>query len=151
MTSNTLTLPLRLFHGQRAEDIHNQIAKEIGLLTQQVAERPDWVSVYANNIERLRGQADVLTLIERQFYDVVHWGVDKLWTMQQVLLAQYDILITFATMHPDDTGGSRLNDAKRAYNDGRREVIQWVARELRRSEWFPDNELSAPNNNNGGN
>lgn len=149
MTSTTLTLPLKLFRNQRAEDIHNEIAREIGLLTSRVAERPDWVSIYANNIERLRGQADVLEQLERQFYDAVHWGVDQLWTMQQVLLTQYDILVDFATLHPDDTGGSRLNDARRAYNDGRREVIQWVARELRRSEWFPGNEISALNNNGG--
>lgn len=149
MDNTTTTLPLKLFRGRNSKDIDNEIAREIGQLTPNVAERPDWVSIYANNIERLRGQLDVLRQLERQFYDAVHWGVEQRWTMQQTLLLQYDILIDLASMHPDDVGGSRLNDSKRAYNDGRREVIQWVARELRNNQWFPGNELTALNVNGG--
>lgn len=140
MTSTTTSLPLRLYRNQRAEDIHNEIARQIGQLTSNGADRPNRIIDAAINIERLRGQADVLALLEREFYQIVHWGVDNLWTMQQVLLAQYDTVAGLALQHPDDTGSGRLGDGKRAYNDGRREVLQWVARELSRNEWFPGNK-----------
>lgn len=142
MTDTTITLPLRLYRNQRAEDIRNEIAKQIGLLTPEGADKPNRIIDAAINIERLRGQADVLALLEREFYQIVHWGVEQLWTMQQVLLAQYDTVAGLALQHPDDTGSGRLGDSKRAYNDGRREVLAHVARELSRSQWFPGNELA---------
>lgn len=137
----TTTLPLRLFWGRRSEDVHNDIASEIGQLPQRLAEHPDRVTMYANNIERLRGQADVLEFLEREFYQIVHWGVDNLWTMQEVLLAQYDVLMGLATAHPDDAGSGRGGDGRRSYNDGRREVLSRVALAIARNEWFPGNKV----------
>ena len=116
--------------------MRNQIAEEIGQLTQRVANRPDRVTDYALDIERLRGQADVLVCLEDFFKGIVEQGGEQGWHMHQILLAQYDIVTNLAL---DDTGGSRLNDGKRAYNDGRREVLQYVTGELVRSEYFPGN------------
>lgn len=140
LTEITTTLPLRLYRNQSAEDIRSHIAAEIGVLTQKVAERPDRITDYALSIERLRGQADVLDRLERAFYDAVHWGVEQGWTMTQVLLAQYDIVIDLALDVPNDAASGRGGDGKRAYGDGRREVLARVAEALRRSPWFPGNE-----------
>lgn len=145
MSTTTITLPLKLYRHGTADDLHNQIAREIGMLTPNAAERPDRVIDMAIGIERLRGQADVLAYLEKEFYAIVHWGVEQGWTMQQTLLAQYDTVASLATQHPDDTWSSRLNDGKRAYNDGRREVLSYVVGELRRSEWFPGNEKKESN------
>ena len=141
MSATTITLPLKLFGGN-SDDVHNQIAREIGVLTQDGAARPDRIIAAAMGIERLRGQADVLVYLEKEFYQIVHWGVEQGWTMQQTLLAQYATVAELATQPPDDSWGSRLNDAKRAYNDGRREVLSYVTGELRRSDYFPGNTLS---------
>ena len=119
--------------------LRNQIAQQLGELAPANAERPDRLSMLAGDIERLRGMADVTKYLEDQFEDVTNWGVEQNWTMTQVLLVQMNIVADLATQHPDDTGGSRLNDSKRAYNDGRREVLQYVARRLRYSEFFPGN------------
>lgn len=140
MSSTTVTLPLRLYRNQRAEDIQNEIARQIGLLTPDGADKPNRIIDAAMYIERLRGQADVLEHLEREFYQIVHWGVENLWTMQETLLAQYDTVAGLALQHPDDTGSGRLGDGKRAYNDGRREVLWHVARELSRNEYFPGNK-----------
>lgn len=139
MSATTVTLPLKLYRQMRADDIRNEIARQIGELTQKVADRPDRVTDYALNIERLRGQADVLAYLEDNFRGIVEYGGQQGWHMTQILLAQYDVVANLAVQHPDDTGGSRLNDGKRAYNDGRREVLAWVIRELARSEYFPGN------------
>ena len=133
---NTLTGKL---YRHTADQLRNHIAAEIGELTQIVAERPDRVTDRAINIERLRGQADVAAYLEKNFAEITVWGVEQNWTMTQVLLVQMNVVADLATQHPDDTGGSRLNDGKRAYNDGRREVLQYVARRLRYSEFFPGN------------
>ena len=122
-----------------ADQLRNQIAQEIGELAPLIAERPDRIVDRAMHIERLRGMADVTAYLEEQFADITNWGVKQNWTMTQVLLVQMDMVADLATQHPDDTGGSRLNDGKRAYNDGRREVLQYVARRLRYSEFFPGN------------
>lgn len=139
MSATTITLPLKLYRHLRADDIRNEIARQTGELTQKVAERPDLVTMYANNIERLRGQADVLAYLEENFRGTIEYGMEQGWHMTQILLAQYDVVAGMATQHPDDTGGSRLNDGKRAFNDGRREVLAYVTRELRRSDHFPGN------------
>jgi hypothetical protein len=135
----TTTLPAGKLFRYTADQIHNQIAQEIGELAPLLAERPDRVVDRAMNLERLRGQADVTAYLEKQFAEITVWGVKQNWTMTQVLLVQMDTVADLATQHPDDTGGSRLNDGKRAYNDGRREVLQYVARRLRYSEFFPGN------------
>lgn len=72
----------------------------------------------------------------------MHWGVEQGWTMQQVLLAQYDTVATSATRHPDDAASGRGMDGRRAYNDGRREVLADVTGALRRSPHFPGNTTS---------
>ena len=135
----TTTLPTGKLFRFTADQLNNQIAQEIGELTQIVAERPTRVTDRAMSIERLRGQADVAAYLEKNFAEITVWGVEHNWTMTQVLLVQLDVVADLATQHPDDTGGSRLNDGKRAYNDGRREVLQYVARRLRYSEFFPGN------------
>lgn len=135
----TTTLPTGKLFRFTADQLSNQIAQEIGELTQIVADRPDRVTDRAINIERLRGQADVTAYLEDQFGSITVWGVEQNWTMAQVLLVQMSVVADLATQNPDDTGGSRLNDGKRAYNDGRREVLQYVARRLRYSEFFPGN------------
>jgi len=135
----TTTLPAGKLFRYTADQIHNQIAQEIGELTPLLAERPDRVVDRAINLERMRGQADVIAYLEKHFAEITVWGVKQNWTMTQVLLVQMDTVADLATQHPDDTGSSRLNDGKRAYNDGRREVLQYVARRLRYSEFFPGN------------
>lgn len=145
MSRTTMELPLRLYQNRTSQDIHNDIARKIGELTPAVADRPDWITTYAQSIERLRGQADVLELLEKSFYQIVHWGVEQGWTMQEILLAQYDEVASLALQHPDDTGGTRNNDGKRAYNDGRREVLYAVQSKLRRDEWFPGNKKKESN------
>jgi hypothetical protein len=139
MSATTITLPLKLYRNGTADDLQKQVAREISLLPEA---RPDRIIDAAISIERLRGQADVLAYLEKEFYEIVHWGVEQGWTMQQTLLAQYDTVAGLATQHPDDTGGSHLNDGKRAYNDGRREVLAHVTGELRRSDYFPGNTKS---------
>jgi hypothetical protein len=134
--TNTLTGKI---YRHTADQLHNQIAQEIGELAPLLAARPDRVTDRALSIERLRGQADVAAHLEKHFDDITAWGVEKNWTMTQVLLVQMNLVADLATQHPDDTGGSRLNDGKRAYNDGRREVLQYAARRLRYSEFFPGN------------
>ena len=140
MTTTTVTLPLKLYRDGNAEDIRNRIASEIGMLTPNAAERPHRLIDMAINIERLRGQADVLAYLEKEFYAIVHWGVEENWTMQETLLAQYDTVAGLATAHPDDTGSGRHGDGRRAYNDGRREVLSYVTSLLRRSDYFPGNK-----------
>lgn len=135
---NTTLSGSKLFR-HTADQLHNQIGQEIGELAPLLAERPDRVTDRAINIERLRGQADVTAYLETQFADITKWGVEQNWTMTQVLLVQMSIVADLATQHPDDTGGSRLNDGKQAYNDGRRDVLQYVARRLRYNEFFPGN------------
>ena len=132
------TLTGKLYRSTSGQ-LRNQIAQQLGELAPAIAERPDRLSMLAGDIERLRGMADVTKYLEDQFEDVTNWGVEQNWTMTQVLLVQMNIVADLATQHPDDTGGSRLNDSKRAYNDGRREVLQYVARRLRYSEFFPGN------------
>ena len=139
MSATTVTLPLKLFHSQNSADLHNQIAKSVGELTALVAERPDRVTDYAIAIERLRGQADVLEYLEESFRGIVEYGAEQGWHMTQILLAQYSVVADLALQYPDDTGGSRLNDGKRAYNDGWRSVLLHVIGDLRRSEYFPGN------------
>lgn len=142
MTATTITLPLKLYRNQRAEDIRNTITDAVGRITERPSNR---IIDAAINIERLRGQADVLAYLEKEFYEIVHWGVEQGWTMQETLLAQYATVAGLATQHPDDTGGSRLNDGKRAYNDGRREVLSYVTNELARSDYFPGNKKEEGN------
>lgn len=146
MSSTTITLPLRLYRGRNAADIDNQIAREVGLLSVNGADKPHRIIDAAINLERLRGQHDAVKHLENEFYQIVHWGVGQGWTTQQILLAQYDTLADLATRNPDDTASGRGGDGVRAYNDGRREVLAYVARELRRSDWFPGNELNTSNN-----
>lgn len=135
----TTTLPTGKLYRHTADQINNQIAQEIGELAPLLAERPDRIVDKAISIERLRGQADVTKYLEDQFADITVWGVKENWTMTQVLLVQMSVVAELATQHPDDTGSGRLNDGKRAYNDGRHEVLQYVARRLRYSEFFPGN------------
>jgi len=139
VNATTITLPLKLFHGQNSADLHQHIARAVGQLTAQVAERPDRVTELANNIERLRGQADALERLENDFSGILTHAGRRGWHMSQVLLVQYDTVATLATQHPDDTWGSRLGDGKRAYNDGWRSVLLHVIGDLRRSEYFPGN------------
>lgn len=122
-----------------ADQLRNQIAQELGELAPLLAERPERIVDRAISIERLRGMADVTKYLEDKFSDLDVWAAEQGWTPGQVLLVQLDTVADLATQHPDDTGGSRLNDGKRSYNDGRREVLQYVARRLRYSEFFPGN------------
>jgi hypothetical protein len=135
-----LTTTAGKLYRHTADDIHNEIAAEIGGLTPKVAEQPARLAMYAANIERLRGQADVLQVIETQFSKAVEWGVANNWTVQQVMLVQYDILMELATADPNDASSGRGGDARRSYQDGRREVIRYVARRLRYSDHFPGND-----------
>lgn len=143
MSNATMTLPLKLYRNQTSQDIHNQIAKEIGNLTPALAERPDRAVDYANGIQRLRGQAETLEYLEKEFYAIVHWGVDNGWTMQQVLLSQYDEVLGLSLRSLDDSSSGRSGDGRRSYGDGRREVLLHVQAMLRHSEWFPGNETKA--------
>ena len=120
-----------------ADQIDNQIAQEIGNLAARAADRPDRVSELANSIERLRGQAEVLVLIESDFDGILAHGVEQNWTMSQVLLVQMSMLADLAVQHPGDTWSGRGTDACRAYNDGRREVLKHVRQTLLHSEHFP--------------
>lgn len=135
----TTTLPGGKLFRHTADQLRNQIAQEMGELAPAIAERPHRLVDLSMSIERLRGMADVTDYLERHFADLTPWAAEKGWTPVQVLVVQMDMVADLATQHPDDTGGSRLNDGKRAYNDGRREVLQYVARRLRYSEFFPGN------------
>lgn len=145
MSRTTMELPLRLYRNQTSQDIHNQIAKEIGEMTPALAERPDRAVDYANSIQRLRGQAETLEYLEKEFYAIVHWGVDNGWTMQEVLLAQYDEVLNLSLRSLDDSSSGRGGDGKRAYGDGRREVLMHVQAMLRHNEWFPGNKKKESN------
>lgn len=137
--TNTTTLKGKLFR-HTADQLRNQIAQEMGELAPAIADRPHRLIDLSMSIERLRGMADVTAHLEDHFARVTEWGVSQNWTMLQILVVQMDMVADLATQHPDDTGGSRLNDGKRAYNDGRREVLQYVARRLRYSDFFPGND-----------
>lgn len=139
MSATTITLPLKLYRNSTADDLQKQVAREISLLSEA---RPDRIIDAAISIERLRGQADVLAYLEKEFYQIVHWGVEQGWTMQEILLAQYDTVAGLATQHPDDSASGRGMDGRRAYNDGRREVLSYVTGALRRSDYFPGNTKS---------
>jgi hypothetical protein len=132
-----MTITVKKLYRHTAADIRNQIGQEIGELTHKAADRPDRVADLAISIERLRGQADVLDTIEKQFADIEVWAVKQNWTITHVLLVQLDLVADLATQNPDDTWSGRGNDARRAYNDGRRDVLQYIARQLRFSEHFP--------------
>jgi hypothetical protein len=129
-----VNLPAALEIGQ---PISHRIDHMLSGVRSQIA-----IKIFGEDLDALRGQADVLAYLEKEFYQIVHWGVEQGWTMQQTLLAQYATVAELATRPPEDSWGSRLNDAKRAYNDGRREVLSYVTGELRRSDYFPGNTLS---------
>lgn len=138
MTGITTTKLYRHTSTQLAD----MIAVEIADLTEQATKRPDWVTNLANSIERLRGQYDTLRHLEQSFHSLEVWAVENRWTEQQLLLAKYDDAATLATLPPNDSVSGHGNDGRRAYNEGRRDVLAYVFNRLRSSQWFPGNELA---------
>ena len=130
------------YRTQSVDDLRNQLAEEIGMLTPRLAERPQDAGWRINSIERLRGQIDTLDTIEREFTDIEKWAVEQRWTLTQMILVQYDTLLSVAQSNPNDTSSGRHGDAQRCYNDGRREVIGDAQMKLRSNPHFPGNTKS---------
>lgn len=115
--------------------LRKQYDKQLAELADKVAAKPAWAAMYMGELETLRGRADALADIEKNFGEVEQWAVKETMTATEMLVLKFDVVAELLV-----DAGADLATVNNEYYKGRYQTVRDAWRHLRRDSYFPGNQ-----------